>query len=120
MGSNRGHAISAWFLLHHKSIKQYHLALQTMGRILLLVFHVSARATPVDATGLCHTGHSNLEANTNLATYISSMPSPPLERLTFSRRGMLINTTATPKVLEYTINSSSTCPSIGAALSALP
>ena len=69
---------------------------------------------PVDAAGLCYSGRSNLEANTNLSTYISSMPSPPMEQLSFSARGMLINTTATPKVLEYTIIGGSTCPSIGA------
>ncbi len=72
---------------------------------------------PVDAAGLCYSGHSNLEANTNLLNYVGSIPSLPMERLSFSARGMLINTSATPKVLEYTIISSSTCPSIGAALS---
>lgn len=69
---------------------------------------------PTDASGLCYGGHSSLEANTKLQEYISPIPSPPMERLSFSGRGMLINTTTTPKVLEYTIIGASTCPGIGA------
>lgn len=71
---------------------------------------------PADASGLCWSGQSSLSANTLLAPYIPNMPSPPMEKLSGSARGILINTSS--RVLEYTIVGASSCPSIGARQSA--
>lgn len=71
---------------------------------------------PIDATGLCWSGQSSLSANTLLAPYMNSIPSPPMEKIGGLARGILINTSS--RVLEYTIVGSSTCPSIGARVSA--
>jgi prepilin-type N-terminal cleavage/methylation domain-containing protein len=67
---------------------------------------------PVDAAGLCWSGQSSLAANTLLAPYVGKVPSPPMEKIGGTARGMLINTSS--KVLEYTIIGGTTCPSIGA------
>ena len=71
---------------------------------------------PVDTTGLCWNGQSSLAANTLLAPYMQTIPSPPMEKIGGLARGMLINTGS--KVLEYTIIGGTTCPSIGAPQSA--
>lgn len=69
---------------------------------------------PTDPSGLCYTSVSSLSANTALAPYLSQIPEPPMEKLTNSARGMLINTTVATPVLEYSIIGTSVCPGIGA------
>lgn len=74
---------------------------------------------PVDSAGLCYSGQSGLTANTALAAYMGgTMPSLPMEQLSTTARGMLINLQNTP-VLEFTITNSSTCPSIGAPFNSM-